>query len=194
MFKDKKFKLFIAFLALFICISQLKDTYAKYLEAKEGNTDFTIANWKIVVNDKDISEGSTMSSLITPVYVANQNIASGVIAPSSEGYFDLNIDASKTEVSFKYDISVSTSDDSAVSDLKVTSYSIDGGEQVPVEGVSTISNTINYTATKKNIVMRVYFKWIDDDTGVMDNKADTKASIDGNNAKLKVNLSFTQVV
>lgn len=34
MFKDKKFKLFIAFLALFICISQLKDTYAKYLEAK----------------------------------------------------------------------------------------------------------------------------------------------------------------
>ena len=128
MFKDKKFKLFIAFLALFICISQLKDTYAKYLEAKEGNTDFTIANWKIVVNDKDISEGSTMASLIT------------------------------------------------------------------VEGVGTISNTINYTATKKNIVMRVYFKWIDDDTGVMDNKADTKASIDGNNAKLKVNLSFTQVV
>ena len=135
-----------------------------------------------------------MSSLITPVYVANQNIASGVIAPSSEGYFDLNIDASKTEVSFKYDISVSTSDDSAVSDLKVTSYSIDGKEQVPVEGVSTISNTINYTATKKNIVMRVYFKWIDDDTGIMDNKADTKASIEGNNAKLKVNLSFTQVV
>ena len=41
--------------------------------------------------------------------------------------------------------------------------------------------------------MRVYFKWIDDDTEVMDNKADTKASIDGNNAKLKVNLSFTQV-
>ncbi len=194
MFKDKKFKLFIAFLALFICISQLKDTYAKYLESKEGNTDFTIANWKIVVNDKDISEGSTMSSLITPVYVANQNIASGVIAPSSEGYFDLNIDASKTEVSFKYDISVSTSDDSAVSDLKVTSYSIDGGEQVPVEGVSTISNTVNYTATKKNIVMRVYFKWIDDDTETMDNKADTKASIDGNSAKLKVNLSFTQVV
>lgn len=194
MFKDKKFKLFIAFLALFICISQLKDTYAKYLESKEGNTDFTIANWKIVVNDKDISEGSTMSSLITPVYVANQNIASGVIAPSSEGYFDLNIDASKTEVSFKYDISVSTSDDSAVSDLKVTSYSIDGSEQVPVEGVSNISNTVNYTATKKNIVMRVYFKWIDDDTETMDNKADTKASIDGNSAKLKVNLSFTQVV
>ena len=194
MFKDKKFKLFIAFLALFICISQLKDTYAKYLESKEGNTDFTIANWKIVVNDKDISEGSTMSSLITPVYVANQNIASGVIAPSSEGYFDLNIDASKTEVSFKYDISVSTSDDSAVSDLKVTSYSIDGGEQVPVEGVSSISNTVNYTATKKNIVMRVYFKWIDDDNETMDNKADTKASIDGNSAKLKVNLSFTQVV
>ncbi len=194
MFKDKKFKLFIAFLALFICISQLKDTYAKYLESKEGNTDFTIANWKIVVNDKDISEGSTMSSLITPVYVANQNIASDVIAPSSEGYFDLNIDASKTEVSFKYDISVSTSDDSAVSDLKVTSYSIDGKEQVPVEGVSSISNTVNYTATKKNIVMRVYFKWIDDDTETMDNKADTKASIDGNSAKLKVNLSFTQVV
>ena len=112
----------------------------------------------------------------------------------NEIFKDLNIDASKTEVSFKYDISVSTSDDSAVSDLKVTSYSIDGGEQVPVEGVSTISNTINYTATKKNIVMRVYFKWIDDDTGIMDNKADTKASIEGNNAKLKVNLSFTQVV
>jgi len=197
MFKDKKFKLFIAFLALFICISQLKDTYAKYLEAKEGNTDFTIANWKIVVNDKDISEGSTMSSLITPVYVANQNIASGVIAPSSEGYFDLNLDYTNVDVSFKYEISIETAQESAVSDLVITGYSINGGDKITVSDFSTpLTDTISLSDAVRTRSMRIFIMWNDDpDTSSMNNIDDTSSTLQAtNSAILNVKIALTQVV
>ena len=190
MFKDKKFKLFIAFLALFICISQLKDTYAKYLEAKEGNTDFTIANWKIVVNDKDISEGSTLSSLITPVYVANQNIASGVIAPSSEGYFDLNIDASAVDVSFTYNILIEEND--LISDFIITGYQIGDNPIVNLTDTTEITNDILLDDTNRLQTIRIYFEWYDEDDNKMDNNADTVVTIDNDNLTLNVKLSFTQ--
>ncbi|HIQ90912.1 MAG TPA: hypothetical protein IAB27_04740 [Candidatus Coprosoma intestinipullorum] len=76
--------------------------YAKYLEESDGDTDFDIASWKIIVNNQDISEATTMSSLMNQVYLDNENVAGGVIAPGSAGYFDLDIDASQTEASFSY--------------------------------------------------------------------------------------------
>ena len=66
--------------------------YAKYLEESDGDTDFDIASWKIIVNNQDISEATTMSSLMNQVYLDNENVAGGVIAPGSAGYFDLDID------------------------------------------------------------------------------------------------------
>ena len=192
MMKKRKTKILLALLTLILCITQIKQTYAKYLESKEGNTDFTIANWKITVNDKDITEATSMTSLINPVYIENENIADGVIAPQSEGYFDLNIDASKTQVSFKYSIKINTPDDSAVTDLKITGYKLNDNSIVNVNNSSEITNTINYNSTNKTIKIRVYFKWIDGENETMDNKKDTQASINKEKAKLKINLSFVQ--
>ena len=190
--KNRKIKILLAILTLLICISQIKQTYAKYTESKEGNTDFTIANWKIIVNDKDITEASSMSSLINPVYIENDNVANNVIAPQSEGYFDLNIDASKTQVSFKYSIKINTPDDSSVTDLKITGYQINDESLVTVNEQSEIANTVNYKSSNKTIKIRVYFKWIDDTSETMNNEKDTQASINNEKAKLKVNLAFIQ--
>lgn len=193
MLKNRKLKIALAFFALFICLSQIQQTYAKYLDTKSGDTDFNIAKWKITVNNKDITEASTMSSLITPVYTENENVAKDVIAPGSEGYFDLDIDASETEVSFKYTITATSSENSAVTDLKITGYSLNNNSKIEVDGTSEISNQVNYNDENKSLTLRVYFKWLDGTGEKMDNEKDTEASTSGSKAKLKVSMSFVQV-
>lgn len=194
MIKIKKWHLILAICALILCITQIQQTYAKYLDTKEGDTDFTIAKWKILVNQQDITEASTMSSLITPVYIENEHIKEGVIAPGREGYFDLVIDSTNTEVSFRYDISVTSSENSSVNDLIITGYSLNDSEIIPVsDQLNNLSNVIYYTDTNKENKIRIYFKWRDGTGENMNNEADTNASIQGVNAKLKANITFTQI-
>lgn len=194
MIKIKKWHLVLAICALILCITQIQQTYAKYLDTKEGDTDFTIAKWKILVNQQDITEASTMSSLINPVYIENEHMKEGVIAPGREGYFDLVIDSSNTEVSFRYDISVTSSENSSVNDLIITGYSLNDSEIIPVsDQLNNLSNVIYYTDTNKENKIRIYFKWRDGTGENMNNEADTNASIQGVNAKLKVNITFTQI-
>lgn len=194
MIKIKKWHLVLAICALILCITQIQQTYAKYLDTKEGDTDFTIAKWKILVNQQDITEASTMSSLINPVYIENEHMKEGVIAPGREGYFDLVIDSSNTEVSFRYDISVTSSENSSVNDLVITGYSLNDSEIIPVsDQLNNLSNVIYYTDTNKENKIRIYFKWRDGTGENMNNEADTNASIQGVNAKLKANITFTQI-
>ncbi len=190
---NKKLKIILAIIALVLCITQIKQTYAKYTETKEGDTDFSVAKWKILVNNNDITESSTMSSLINPIYLENENVKEGVIAPGSEGYFDLVIDASETEVSFEYKISISTSENSSVKDLIITGYTLNDSAVIPVDSnLNNISNQINYKDINKINTLRVYFKWLDDEGEQMNNTMDTEASLSGVSAKLKINLSFIQ--
>ena len=194
MIKIKKWHLILAICALILCITQIQQTHAKYLDTKEGDTDFTIAKWKILVNQQDITEASTMSSLINPVYIENEHMKEGVIAPGREGYFDLVIDSSNTEVSFRYDISVTSSENSSVNDLIITGYSLNDSEIIPVsDQLNNLSNVIYYTDTNKENKIRIYFKWRDGTGENMNNEADTNASIQGVNAKLKANITFTQI-
>ena len=194
MIKIKKWHLVLAICARILCITQIQQTYAKYLDTKEGDTDFTIAKWKILVNQQDITEASTMSSLINPVYIENEHMKEGVIAPGREGYFDLVIDSSNTEVSFRYDISVTSSENSSVNDLIITGYSLNDSEIIPVsDQLNNLSNVIYYTDTNKENKIRIYFKWRDGTGENMNNEADTNASIQGVNAKLKANITFTQI-
>lgn len=194
MTKGKKIKLFIAIVALFICISQIKQTYAKYIESKNGDAEFTVASWRILLNDSDITEGAEMSSLINPVYENNNNVASGVIAPGSEGYFDLEINATNTEVSFNYNISITSSENSDVEDLVISGYKVDDGAITYVNGeVNNITDTINYAVQDKVINLRIYFKWLEGEGEQMNNEADTAASVGGGTGKLNVSATFTQV-
>ena len=195
MIKIKKWKLLFAICALIICITQVQQTYAKYLDTKEGDTNFTVAKWKILLNNQDITEAASMSSLINPIYIENENIKENVVAPGREGYFDLTIDSSKTEVSFKYNISIANSESSSVKDLVITGYQINNSALITVDKeLNNITNTIYYTDPNKLNKIRIYFKWIDGENETMDNESDTMASISGIDAKLKVNISFVQVV
>ena len=199
--KIRKFNIlhfFIFVVAITIVIIIIYNSYSKYITSVNGNAAIGIARWKILVNNQDITQNNSLNNVISPVFPGGDNVASGVIAPTAEGYFDMEIDASDTDVSFKYIITTSDNADSAVSDLIISGYSIDGGERQEITGEDgfKIENTISYTSTDKTVSLRVYLKWNDDSENgaVMDNDADTSVtSTTSNTAKVNVNLKFLQI-
>ena len=192
--KRKHFIYILAFLSFVLCIFFIQESYAKYLTSTSENASINVARWRILVNNKDIREGNTADEVIVPVFDGNENIASGIIAPTSEGYFDLVIDATEADVSFKYNINFSVNDDSAVSDLVATKYSINNGNVVDLNRYNqSITNEVLQANNTAPIYIRVYVIWDDGENSAMDNTADTEATKNGNTAKMNVNLSFIQL-
>lgn len=184
----------IACIALLFVILVVTDTYSKYLTQASGKTDIAIARWRILVNGQDIRDNRDISQVITPVLYQDDNIASNIIAPRSTGYFDIIIDCKDADVSFEYEINISPNENSSVTDLIATGYSIDGGTTIPLARSDNITRQVLLSSNTQTISIRVYIEW--DDTSentTMNNEADTNATKSGNDAKLDVNLSFIQI-
>ncbi len=191
----KKFILFIILLLILSLIFLLIQIFAKYLNSASGDASMNIAKWNILVNNISIKNNPEISNTLTPVFPGNENIASNIIAPTAEGYFDLNFDFSDADVSFEYEILTTVDENSSVKDLVTTGYSIDDGEKIIFDTVnSPIKNTIILTDNIKTQKIRIYVKWDDDQTAQMDNIADTIATTSSNPALLNVNILFTQIV
>ena len=191
---NKKITIPLCIICFLLCLFFIEDTYAKYITSTNESASMNIARWRILVNNKDIRENSTTNAVITPIFNGNDNINSGIIAPNSEGYFDLIIDATEADVSFKYKIEISVNQNSPVKDLITTKYIIDNGNEIPLErDNATIENTVLHKDNTKPINIRVYIKWDDSNEATMDNDADTEATKQVDNpAKMDVKLSFIQ--
>ena len=192
---NKKITIPLCIICFLLCLFFIEDTYAKYITSTNESASMNIARWRILVNNKDIRENSTTNAVITPIFNGNDNINSGIIAPNSEGYFDLIIDATEADVSFKYKIEISVNQNSPVKDLITTKYIIDNGNKIPLErDNATIENTVLHKDNTKPINIRVYIKWDDSNEATMDNDADTEATKQVDNpAKMDVKLSFIQL-
>lgn len=192
---NKKITIPLCIICFLLCLFFIEDTYAKYITSTNESASMNIARWRILVNNKDIRENSTTNAVITPIFNGNDNINSGIIAPNSEGYFDLIIDATEADVSFKYKIEISVNQNSPVKDLITTKYIIDNGNEIPLErDNATIENTVLHKDNTKPINIRVYIKWDDSNEATMDNNADTEVTKQVDNpAKMNVKLSFIQL-
>ena len=191
----KKRLILLVVLSIILCLFFVQESLAKYITAADETANISIARWKILVNDEDIRDENTVNTVINPVFLGNDNIAENIIAPTSEGYFDLIIDAREADVSFKYKISISVNQNSSVKDLVATKYVVNGGEPITMDiNNQTIENTVLYGNNNSTINIRVYIVWNDGDGSLMDNSADTLATTSGNSAMMNVSLNFTQVV
>ena len=123
----KKYVIILLFISLCLCLFFIQDSFAKYLTSASETANMNIARWKIIVNNKDIRDNSSSSAIISPVFLGNDNVAGDIIAPGSEGYFDLIIDANAADVSFKYKIDITTDENSAVKDIIAVKYKINNG-------------------------------------------------------------------
>lgn len=188
---NRKIRLIIAFISLILLIDMVQDTYAKYISSADATGDLTIARWAFLVNNQDVLDNNDFSTTITPIFDPNTNIASGVIAPTSTGYFDIVIDYSDVGVSFDEVITLSLSEDNTISDLKFTGYKKNNDPIVSFTNNTEITATHILTEQTRTERYRVYIEWFDGAGEELNNAQDTDASIDGI-ASVDVNIQFIQ--
>lgn len=192
-YKFRKLKLAMAFLSLFALVSMVQKTYMKYNSSAGGNTNFNIARWQIAVNNKDIIKANDVTNVITPVIIKNNHVRDGKIAPLSTGYFDLVLDYTNVDISFKLKALLDNNVNNDVKDFKVTSYSLNGGEIIPVNNNLTIEEKIYLSNPERVKTIRVYVKWLDGVGEIMNNEDDTNATLNQKKASISVQLNFVQI-
>lgn len=197
---NKKFTILIIGLILLTILLGFALIYAKYISSAYGNTKMAIARWDIKVNNLSIKDNTNISNTLKPIFPGNSNIAANIIAPTAEGYFDLNFDFTGADVSFKYEITPSVDSSSSVKDLVATGYSIadNGGEfgnRVNLENYNDkISDTVLLNSPVKKRTIRIYILWNDDETSQkMSDDEDTNSTKSEKDPLFHVNIIFTQV-
>lgn len=171
----KKVKVLLTLITLSVCLCVMSSTYSRYVANAKSDINATFSKWQILVNDSDITNGSISSLPITPFIIEDDNIATGVIAPTSKGYFDIEINPTNIDVSFKYNIDLVVDND-YVPDLLISKYAILPSDYVEGNGYSletivdgSISEIKYYDKfiPYEIFTIRVFFEWFDGETKTM---------------------------
>ena len=194
--KDITF-IIIFFLSVTMMLAYLfQSSYAKYRKNIEAESSLRIASWDIKLNNESLAGKTKLTNNLTPTYIENEYVNSGVIAPGCEGYVDINIDAAKVDVTFTYSVIVALADDNVVEDLEITHYQINPSYSTSEkkqlnQNSKKVTGTILHNTALTTI--RLFVSWDDSETNIMDNKKDTAIAIDPKaEAIIKATINFTQ--
>jgi len=189
----KKKRILVIVFILLISISSfylLQSTYAKYRKKVEQGVQLSLARWNIVLNNQSIAGQTSISSDVTPYFETNEHIAENVLAPGVTGYFDIEIDASDVDVSFNYLLNIIQNEE--YPDIVAYGYSLDPTSNqildIPEDGIT--GNVIHNTPLTS---LRIYIKWDDSSTNLMDNATDTALAINNSTFTLTASFVFTQI-
>lgn len=203
----KKLRVLILFISLSLSLCLMSNTYSRYIANTTGNFEALFAKWQILINDNDITNNNSSSITLNPVIEENEYVASNTVAPSSTGYFDIEIDPTNVDVSFNYSITLNFESEN-VPDLIITKYSIidsnnNIGKAVTLSN-NVITNTLNYDNQIENFsfesfTIRVYFEWCEGVNEQMNDRDDTKIGNDATNGindsfKVNASISFEQKI
>lgn len=200
-----KFKILLVISSLALTLSLMSNTYSRYVADVDSNIDLLFAKWQILVNENDITNNTTTSINITPVMEENVNVAENTVAPSSKGYFDIDIDPSNAGVSFDYSINLNIEDEN-MPDLMISKYAVldkdyNEGDQITTTTIlnNTINGTVDYNATAHEpFTVRVFFEWYEGVDEKMDDEADTnigyEAALNDKSLLVNASISFNQKI
>lgn len=202
---NTKMKFLVVLMSLSITLCLMSNTYSRYVADTTGNVEVSFSKWQILVNENDITDGNTSTINLTPVIEENANVRSNKLAPSSKGYFDIDIDPSNVELSFNYDITLSVLNQD-MPDIMITKYAIldsdyQEGDELSLTVIQNnrIQGSLNYNKNVNNfefepMTIRIYFEWYEGNNESMDDEDDTLVGIDADNTTLQmqVNMTFEQ--
>ena len=203
----------ISFILLLIscslCLSFMSSTYSRYVAGTTGNIDILFAKWQILVDNTEVTNQAGSSISFTPIIESNENVKDNTIAPTSKGYFDIDINPENVDVSFSYQIDLAI-DNEEIPDLMITKYAIldsnyQEGDVIEYTTLSsnTITNDLLFDNTTPNFsfqpfTVRICFEWFDGENELMDNDDDTLVGIDAASDEvtftIDANISFEQIV
>ncbi len=205
----KKCKILFIIVSFALTLSLMSNTYSRYVANTTGNLDMVFANWQILVNEEDILDGNSSSIQITPVLLQNEHIATNKVAPSTKGYFDINIDPTNVDVSFTYQVSIDVLNEN-IPDLLITKYAILDHDYT--EGDEIVMNTLNDNKLNGSLAfqndidnysfepftIRIYFEWYDGEDKQMTDEEDSaiglEATVENTTLQIATTIRFEQQV
>ena len=196
---NKRIKIILILLTISVTLSFMSDTYSRYVVDTSENIEMSFAKWQILVNEKDITNGTTSDIEITPVIEESNNVKNNTIAPSSKGYFDILINPSNVEMSFDYTVNIKLLNEN-MPDILISKYAIlddtyQEGQTITTVNLENneITGTLIYDNKTENFsfkpfTVRIYFEWYDGENETMNDEADTEIAKDAllNNTKLQI--------
>ena len=201
----KKFKVLIVIASLAITLSLMSNTYSRYVASSDGNVQIEFAKWQLLVNNTDITNSTSSTISFEPTIIQNANVAENKVAPSSIGYFDVEIDPTNVDVSFKYNINLAI-DNTNIPDLMITKYEIIPENHIEGNALETkylengsISDTMYYQSGGfEKMTIRIYFQWFEGVGESMNDEADTNvgytAATENTTFTINANISFEQFI
>lgn len=195
----KKVYFILLLVSCSISLSLISTTYSRYVAGTNGNIDVMLAKWQLLINNQDITNETNSEMVITPVIEENNNVKKNYLAPSSKGYFDINIDASNVDVSYSYDLTINT-DNEELNNLLIYKYAIlpntyNDGEKIEYTTITDgkITNEVLFDNNNPDFkyepfTIRIYFEWYDD------TDINTSISSDLDNYKINVSMKFKQLI
>lgn len=204
----RKTRFLLGLVSLSICLGMMSSTYSRYVADTTSNIEVFFARWQILVNNVDITSNLESTMSFEPVIKENEHVASNVMAPSSKGYFDVDIDPTNVDVSFKYSIELEIENEN-IPDLTITEYAVVPEDYVdgdPLETIAVEDNQITNNMLFDNneesfqfetFTIRIYFEWYEGEEELMDDEADTEigllAATEGLTFKMTAYISFEQI-
>ena len=161
------------------------DTYALFETNGSADSELDVGKWKIMLNGNDVALTETVS-INNFRYVNGSHTQNGYFAPGSNAYFDIIIDASQSDVSVQYDLSI---DDSAIADypnIYFSYYDLSTDDTVVDTDYSGI---IRLSESNVPTTIRVYITW---DNQTAYDELDTSL-IDGE-LSFTINADFKQYI
>ena len=159
--------------------------YAKYKTTLKGNGTAQVAKWSFKVNGQtqtipDIDLATTMKKV--------NNVAENKIAPGTEGSFDLNLDATGSEVAIDYNIKLAITE--KPSNLRFYTDSSYTKEIASTDGVMNVSGVMSLEEVKTIQTKTIYWKWAYQ-TGTAANDIVANDKIDTADSKKSVTMTIT---
>lgn len=196
-----KIKILLIIVSLSLTLGLMSNTYSRYVADTTGDLNVQFAPWKILVNNNDIINGKDASIDLTPIMDENENIAANTIAPTSKGYFDIEIDPTNTGISFNYQIALDILNEN-IPDIMINKYAIldsnynDGDEiQTKIINDNILTGEVDINDNMINpFTVRIYFEWYDGEDELMDDEADTLIANTEDELQIKANIKFTQKI
>ena len=200
-----KIKILVIMISISFSLSMMSNTYSRYIASTTNSIETPFAKWQIMINNEDITSNNDASITFNPIIEKNENVKENTIAPSSKGYFDINIDPTNVDVSFSYKINLNIENDN-MPDLLITKYAILDENYIEGDELNLINldnNEINNSmiynnSTFNKYTIRVFFEWYEGENELMNDQDDTIIGKDAvtNNNKLIINanIEFKQII
>ena len=199
----KKVKIILVMIMLSFTMCIMSNTYSRYVADTTGEIEALFSKWQILVNDNDILNNAESSFKLVPIINDNENVKANTIAPSSTGYFDIEIDPSLVDVSFDYDITFNI-DNTEFTDLMISKYAILDNNYIEGDVINynsinenKINGTLLYDNNTENFkfnkfTVRVFFEWYEGEEEKMNDENDTNLQSKFDSFNINANIHFSQ--